>query len=63
MKNSIREASKKFKTRGYRILVDNEQIYFSRYTKKMECELDSIRSDSPPRIYRNLLGELAINYE
>lgn len=45
---------------GYRILVDGQQIVFKRWCKALENEILSIAGT--PAIFRNMLGELALDY-
>lgn len=45
---------------GYRVLVDGEQLVFKRYCKSLENELNSIVG--VPALFRNMNGELAIDY-
>jgi len=60
---NFQEESKKRGTTGYRLIVDGEQIAYARWSKKLERELSGIVSNTPPAVYRNALGELAIDYD
>jgi hypothetical protein len=58
---NIRQAAKEKGCKGYRVIVDGKHYAFSRYCKALEREMSGIIGE--PRIYRNVMGELAINYD
>ena len=60
---NIRQTAKEKGTKGYRILVDGQQLAFTRSCKALERELNSIAGETPPMVYRNVMGELAIDYD
>jgi hypothetical protein len=61
--DDIRDEAKRLKTKGYRILVDGEHFRFPRWSKKVARIYEEVDSDNPPQVYRNLLGELAIDWD
>jgi hypothetical protein len=58
---NIKTKSAELRTSGYRVIADGKQTTYRHYCKAIEKELSSIRGT--PRVYRNMLGELAIDFD
>ena len=61
--SEIRGEAKRLGAKGYCLIVDGEQLHFSRWSRRIESEYESVDADHPPQIYRNMLGELTIDWD
>lgn len=60
----IRTLARVLRTAGYRIIVDGEHLTWKRWCPALEIELTGIRfTGDLPRMYRNPLKELVIDFD
>ena len=62
LEGDLRSLSRAFNTKGFRIIVDGQQITFKTNCAKLRNELvNSIVGQ--PSVYRNMLGELCFDFD
>jgi hypothetical protein len=60
---TIKQHATALRTKGYCVIADGQHFTWKRWCPALETELTGVRFSSPPRIYRNPLKEIVINFD